>query len=388
MAVKENRTKILLLSGGIMAFLLIAVVIFLVSGYGKKTSYEYYLDLGERYLSEMKYEESVVAYSKAIELNPDCLDAFVGRGDAYFALNELEKAEDDYWEAESLHETGEFPDIYLRLAKVYMAGGNWYEAFGVLEEGLFIIEDMADRTPEYDEMEEEKNSTSEYEEDGKKDQVKEKELKPFIKKRLRYLFSIPHIWFILDTDGLHEKFIIKPGDGKGADMPTNLIDFSGECLIRGFEDAIWQTENGYIKIYYEDKEGKETNSYQAYFYGEHHSYQDTIDEGIRIYIQFYDKDGTLLEEREVSPDTKQYEIKNLYPSIDQTQENALICEEDEAGTHVRDNSGEELAYFENSSERICSVGTRGGLLYVNVIPLDEKGKEGYSKAYTSFYMYE
>lgn len=53
-------------------------------------------DLGVRYLSEGNYEEAILAFSAAIEIDPKQAPAYVGRGDAYFAMGDYFNAEKDY----------------------------------------------------------------------------------------------------------------------------------------------------------------------------------------------------------------------------------------------------------------------------------------------------
>ena len=50
-------------------------------------------DLGVRYLSEGKYEEAVIAFTAAIEIDPKQADAYLGLADAYIALDDLARAE-------------------------------------------------------------------------------------------------------------------------------------------------------------------------------------------------------------------------------------------------------------------------------------------------------
>ena len=53
-------------------------------------------DLGIRYLSEGNYEEAIIAFTAAIEIDPKRPEAFFGRGDAYEKLDDLEQAAADY----------------------------------------------------------------------------------------------------------------------------------------------------------------------------------------------------------------------------------------------------------------------------------------------------
>lgn len=71
-------------------------------------------DLGVRYLSEGDYEEAIIAFSAAIEIDPNNPDAYVQRGDAYVmaakaepdrAEEYLRKAKKDYKKAENLDES-------------------------------------------------------------------------------------------------------------------------------------------------------------------------------------------------------------------------------------------------------------------------------------------
>lgn len=52
------------------------------------------LDLGNRYLEEMDYEQAVVVFTKAIEIDPMSVDAYIGVAEAYVGLGEPEKAKE------------------------------------------------------------------------------------------------------------------------------------------------------------------------------------------------------------------------------------------------------------------------------------------------------
>ena len=57
-------------------------------------------DLGVRYLSDGNYEEAIIAFTAAIEIDPNRAEAYVGRGDAYIGSGEeednLSAAQSDY----------------------------------------------------------------------------------------------------------------------------------------------------------------------------------------------------------------------------------------------------------------------------------------------------
>ena len=59
-------------------------------------------DLGVRYLSEGNYEEAILAFTAAIEIDPNRAEAFLGRGEAYEKQGDLERAAADYQAAVEL----------------------------------------------------------------------------------------------------------------------------------------------------------------------------------------------------------------------------------------------------------------------------------------------
>lgn len=51
-----------------------------------------YLETGNRYLSEMDYEQAIASYQAALKIDPKCVDAYIGLAEAYTALGELNMA--------------------------------------------------------------------------------------------------------------------------------------------------------------------------------------------------------------------------------------------------------------------------------------------------------
>lgn len=93
-------------------------MIFILSGCGQAiTTWQEQYDLAVRYLSEGNYEEAIIAFTAAIEIDPKQATAYVGRGDAYSAQGEQAgvyedtyelylKAVADYEQAVALGESG------------------------------------------------------------------------------------------------------------------------------------------------------------------------------------------------------------------------------------------------------------------------------------------
>ena len=62
---------------------------------GKKetaTTWQEQYDLGVRYLSDGNYEEAIIAFSAAIEIDPKRPEAYLGAAEAYIAKDDIEAA--------------------------------------------------------------------------------------------------------------------------------------------------------------------------------------------------------------------------------------------------------------------------------------------------------
>ena len=114
--------------------ILLAFGLLTACGQSAPTWQEQY-DLGVRYMSEGNYEEAIVAFTAAIEIDPKQAPAYVGRGDAYVGLGETEEnltaAQVDYEQAIELDGTS--VDIYLKLADIYIRQGDALKALEILK---------------------------------------------------------------------------------------------------------------------------------------------------------------------------------------------------------------------------------------------------------------
>ncbi len=111
----------------------LAVVLALTQCKNETPEWQEQYDLGLRYLSEGNYEEAILAFSAAIEIDPYVSNVYLGRGDAYvmgaedYASHEdydtaqdyLQKAEDDYSKAQELDpENGEIAERLENLEQM------------------------------------------------------------------------------------------------------------------------------------------------------------------------------------------------------------------------------------------------------------------------------
>ena len=91
-----------------------------------------------RYLSEGDYEQAIIAFTAAIEIDPKRAAAYLGRADAYIGSGETEEnlaaALADYEAVLSLDES--CADAWLGLADVYIRQGDYDKAMEILREAL------------------------------------------------------------------------------------------------------------------------------------------------------------------------------------------------------------------------------------------------------------
>lgn len=128
-----------------------------------ETTWREQYDLGVRYLSEGNYEEAIIAFTAAIEIDPKQAPAYLGRGDAYIGSGEtgenLTAAQADYEQAIVLDETS--ADTYEKLANVYVSLGDIESAIKILQQGSDALGDDTLFQARIDELTAEVESSSE-----------------------------------------------------------------------------------------------------------------------------------------------------------------------------------------------------------------------------------
>lgn len=87
----EKRKNLLLFA----AVTLLAILIFAACGSKAATAADK-IELGQKYLIELNYTEAIASFTEAIKLDPNNIQAYMGRAEAYLALGEYDKALEDY----------------------------------------------------------------------------------------------------------------------------------------------------------------------------------------------------------------------------------------------------------------------------------------------------
>lgn len=129
--------KTSVMKGVAMIWLVICMMLSSCGGQSTESAWQEQYDLGIRYLSDGNYEEAIIAFTAAIEIDPNRAEAYVGRGDAYIGSGEAEDnltaALADYEKAVDLDVTN--VNAWLGLADIYIKQGNYKKAQEIIEQG-------------------------------------------------------------------------------------------------------------------------------------------------------------------------------------------------------------------------------------------------------------
>ncbi len=133
-----------------LLFILCVVLMFSASACKSQPTWQEQYDLGIRYLSDGNYEEAIIAFTAAIEIDDRQVLAYIGRGDAYVsmaatssadveelvqdAIDYYENALDDYITAISI--MPEEAETYRKAAEIYVILDDIPLAIEILERGV------------------------------------------------------------------------------------------------------------------------------------------------------------------------------------------------------------------------------------------------------------
>ena len=75
---------------------IVLVAVLLTSCGSKAATATDKIELGQKYLTELNYTEAIASFTEAIKLDPNNIQAYMGRAEAYVAVGEYDKALADY----------------------------------------------------------------------------------------------------------------------------------------------------------------------------------------------------------------------------------------------------------------------------------------------------
>lgn len=91
---KVSKKRVMTVGAVIVAAIVIAIVTGFCVYNTSENRLARALDLGQKYLLEEDYEQAVVEFNKAIEIDPMSVDAYLGAAEAYVWLGDLESAKE------------------------------------------------------------------------------------------------------------------------------------------------------------------------------------------------------------------------------------------------------------------------------------------------------
>lgn len=166
-------------------------------------------DLGIRYLSEQNYSEAILAFTAAIEVDPNRQELYIGRAQAYIASGETEEnlaaALADYEKAKELGYTD--ADLWLGMADIYIRQGDYDKALEILQEGSNILIEntlLLDKIEEVQELL--SNQKSDLEQGNDTSEISVSSDPPYLSEGVWYSYA-HHDVFLTEYHFL--------GDGKG-----------------------------------------------------------------------------------------------------------------------------------------------------------------------------
>lgn len=122
---KKGNRGIFAAAGIAAAICAVLVTVLIVTGRGTDQKLSDLLALGEKYLSELDYEQAIAAYRQAIEIDPRCEDAYLALADIYVAMEDYEAAREVL--EEGVSRTGA-EALSAQLAQVQESyGAQWQE---------------------------------------------------------------------------------------------------------------------------------------------------------------------------------------------------------------------------------------------------------------------
>ncbi|MCD7785523.1 MAG: carboxypeptidase regulatory-like domain-containing protein [Oscillospiraceae bacterium] len=114
-----------------------------------------YLNIGEKYLTDLNYEKAIVCFNKLIEVEPRNSSAYLGLAEAYVAVDDVESAvetlktalevfsDDEDVRIELLEKLIEIDptesEWYIQLARIYLDRGDTERAIEILEQGVINV---------------------------------------------------------------------------------------------------------------------------------------------------------------------------------------------------------------------------------------------------------
>lgn len=283
------------------------------------TTWQEQYDLGMRFLLNGDYQEAILAFTAAIEIEPTKALAYVGRGDAYVLSNEtrtiLDLAKADYEMAINLDET--LVEAWLGMVDVHIRYGEYEEALMWVRRGYDVTAD------------ERLFSKAEELENGKTSEPKKESIKRFDSEG-------ELLWYQLFDYGI-----------ENIDFRVSSYSGSGELL--GTVDC-FKTET--MEVTYDTKAKTGELIEHTFYLDEGGRWIEPEGEGIYAVYE-YDEDGKLLKESYYEEDRVYQEIVYSYRANGHWEQITYYEEYEDITGYVQGVSRDVREFNEDGSPKIC-----------------------------------
>lgn len=89
---KMQERKKLMIAGVAIALIIVVLALIFVNSGSDRRKLNGLLDLGDKYLAELSYEDAILVFDEAIAIDPKCAQAYLGKAQAQYALGRYEEA--------------------------------------------------------------------------------------------------------------------------------------------------------------------------------------------------------------------------------------------------------------------------------------------------------
>ena len=129
---KASKKVFIIAAASIVGVVLLALaLIFTLGNRQPPLTVEELLDLGDKYLLEMEYEQAIAAYLRVIEIDPQNIPARLGLAQAYIALERYDEAEERLLEVLELDPRNR--EAYVALQELYELTGDFDKLSDLLD---------------------------------------------------------------------------------------------------------------------------------------------------------------------------------------------------------------------------------------------------------------
>lgn len=129
---KSVFSKIVVFIGFLIVILAIVGVVFLISTFTKKNTYEHYIEEGNAYYEDGEFDKAIESYEKALKKNPDLINAKYSISNAYLAMDQdsnavfmLKEIAEEYPDKER--------DAYDKIFQILYDNKDWAGINDILE---------------------------------------------------------------------------------------------------------------------------------------------------------------------------------------------------------------------------------------------------------------